>query len=95
MKKFTPFLFLFLTTISTLFAQETAKTKDIKEYYKKIYPKTTDKDLTELSDAFVVNHKRKVYLAGKFPHLKFDEIELLSDLITDKDIKQYEEDYGN
>ena len=75
--------------------KETAKTKDIKEYYKKIYPKTTDKDLTELSDAFVVNHKRKVYLAGKFPHLKFDEIELLSDLITDEDIKDYEEAFGN
>jgi len=36
-----------------------------------------------------------MYLAEKFPNLKFDEIELLSDIITDQDIKQYEEDCGN
>jgi hypothetical protein len=36
-----------------------------------------------------------MYLAKKFPELKFDEIELLSDLTTDEDIKQYEEDWGN
>jgi hypothetical protein len=36
-----------------------------------------------------------MYLANKFPELKFDEIELLSDLITDEDIKDYEEAFGN
>jgi hypothetical protein len=36
-----------------------------------------------------------MYLADKFPELKFDEIELLSDIITDKDIAKYEEDSGN
>jgi hypothetical protein len=75
--------------------REPAKLKDIKEYYKKIYPKTSDSDIALISEAFVDNHKRKVYLAEKFPNLKFDEIELLSDLVTDKDIKQYEEDSGN
>lgn len=75
--------------------REPAKTKDIKEYFKKIYPKTSDKDLAEFSEAFVENHKRKMYLANRFPNLKYDEIELLSDLVTDEDIKQYEKDSGN
>lgn len=75
--------------------KETAKVKDVKEYFKKVYPKSSDSDLTELSQAFVENQKRKMYLAERFPNMKYDEIELLSDIITDQDIKQYEEDLGN
>lgn len=75
--------------------REPAKTKDIKEYFKKIYPKTSDKDLSDFSEAFVDSHKKKMYLANRFPNLKFDEIELLSDIVTDEDIKQYEKDSGN
>jgi len=74
---------------------DSPKQKEIKEYFKKIYPKTGDSDLTLLSEVYVDNHKKKMYLAKKFPELKFDEIELLSDLTTDEDIKQYEEDWGN
>ncbi len=75
--------------------KETAKVKDVKEYFKKVYPKTSDSDLTELSQAFVDNQKRKMYLAERFPNMKYDEIELLSDIVTDQDIKQYEQDLGN
>ena len=74
---------------------DSPKQKEIKEYFKKVYPKTSDGDLTLLSEVYVDNHKKKMYLAKKFPELKFDEIELLSDLTTDEDIKQYEEDWGN
>jgi hypothetical protein len=74
---------------------DSPKQKEIKEYFKKIYPKTNDGDLTLLSEVYVETHKKKMYLAKKFPELKFDEIELLSDLTTDEDIKQYEEDWGN
>lgn len=74
---------------------DSPKQKEIKEYFKKIYPKTDDSDLTLLSEVYVDNHKKKRYLANKFPELKFDEIELLSDLTTDEDIKQYEKDWGN
>jgi hypothetical protein len=74
---------------------DSPKQKEIKEYFKKIYPKTNDGDLTLLSEVYVDSHKKKMYLAKKFPELKFDEIELLSDLTTDEDIKQYEEDWGN
>jgi hypothetical protein len=74
---------------------DSPKQKEIKEYFKKVYPKTNDGDITLLSEVFIDNHKKKMYLAKKFPELKFDEIELLSDLTTDEDIRQYEEDWGN
>jgi hypothetical protein len=75
--------------------KESPKHKEIKDYYKKVYPKSSDSDLTLITEVFVDNHKKKMYLANKFPELKFDEIELLSDLITDEDIKEYEEAFGN
>lgn len=75
--------------------REPAKAKEVKEYFKKIYPKTSDSDLSLLTEAFVENHKRKMYLADRFPNLKYDEIELLSELVTDEDIRQYEEELGN
>ena len=75
--------------------QEPAKVKDIKEYYKKIYPKASDKDITTVSEAFVIEHKKKFYLANKFPNMKYEDIELLSNLVTDKDIEDYERESGN
>jgi hypothetical protein len=74
--------------------KEVAKQKDIKEYFKKIYPKVSDSDLNELSIAFVEQQKRKVFLAKQFPNMKYDEIELLSEIITEHDIEQYEKDAG-
>lgn len=75
--------------------KEKPKTKEIKEYFKKIYPRTSDSDLALMSEIYVDEHRKKMYLASKFPNLKFDEIETLSDLITDQDIEDYEKDWGN
>ena len=75
--------------------KEKPKAKDIKDYFKKIYPKTSDSDLNMITEVFVDSHKKKMYLAEKFPELKFDEIELLSELVTDKDIEDYERELGN
>jgi hypothetical protein len=75
--------------------KEPAKVKDIKEYYTKIYPKVDSDDIDEIAKQFVVEHKRKCYLAETFPNLKQSDIEVLSQLVTDEDIKQYEKDRGN
>ncbi len=75
--------------------KEPAKAKDIKEYYTKIYPKVDSDDIDEIAKAFVVEHKRKCYLAETYPNLKQSDIEVLSQLVTDEDIKQYEKDRGN
>lgn len=72
-----------------------AKLKDIKEYYSKIYPKASPDDVLAVSEAFVQEHKKKCYLAETFPSMKQSDIEVLSQLITDNDIKQYEQDRGN
>lgn len=75
--------------------REAAKTKDIEEYYKKIYSKANSETIKEMSNEFVSQHKRKVYLANKFPHLKLDDIELLNSLVSTEEINQYERDSGN
>lgn len=75
--------------------KDQAKAKDIKEYYKKIYPTSSSQDIDIVTQVFIDNHKKKMYLAEKFPELKFDEIELLSDLVTNKEIEEYEEALGN
>jgi hypothetical protein len=75
--------------------KETPKTKEINDYYSKVYPKVNPDDIKELSNVFVEEHKKKVYLANKFPNLKTEDIEALSSLVTDQDIKQHEKDYGN
>lgn len=73
-----------------------AKTADIKEYFKKIYPSSvSENDLKELAGAYVEEHKRKMYLATKFPSMKICDIELLSQLVTDDEIEEYEKDFGN
>ena len=75
--------------------KEPAKAKEIKEYYTKIYPKVDSDDIDEIAKAFVVEHKRKCYLAETYPNLKQSDIEVLSQLVTEEDIKQYEKDRGN
>ena len=85
--------FINMTIDDFLKLQQTIK--EIKEYYAKIYPKTDDKTLHEFAEAFVSDHKRKVYLADVFPNLKIEDIEVLNQLITDQDIEQYERDRGN
>jgi len=72
-----------------------AKLKDIKEYYKKIYPHANDSDIKEVSEAFVEAHKRKCRLAELFPTMKLNDIETLNEITSDEQLKQYERDLGN
>jgi hypothetical protein len=73
----------------------TAKVKDIREYYKKIYPKASASDIEEVATTFVDNHKKKCHLAELFPNLKIEDIEVLSNVITDTEIELYEKELGN
>lgn len=86
-----------IPNISTKVAklESPAVLKDIKEYYKKIYPKADAGDIDEVSKAYVNDHKRKSKLARLFPNMKLEDIESLNQVITDKDIEQYEKDLGN
>jgi hypothetical protein len=74
---------------------EAATQKEINEYYSKLYPNTDQSLIKEISEEYVKQHKRKVYLAEQFPNLKIEDIELLNDLVTNEEIKKYESDLGN
>jgi hypothetical protein len=75
--------------------KETPKEKEMRDYYTKIYPKASEAHLYAISEAFVTEHKKKVYLASIYPDLKQTDIEILAQMVTDEDIKQYEKDRGN
>jgi hypothetical protein len=75
--------------------KDNAVAKDMREYYTKIYPKANKLDIDEVAQTFVDEQKKKVYLSKLYPDLKLSDVELLSKLITDADIKQYEKDSGN
>jgi hypothetical protein len=74
---------------------EAATQKEINEYYSKLYPNTDQSLIKEISEEYVKQHKRKVYLAEQFPNLKIEDIELLNDLVTNEEIEKYERDLGN
>jgi hypothetical protein len=74
---------------------EPAKVKEITDYYTKIYPKADKNDIKELSEVFANQQKRKFYFAEKFKYLKLSDIEVLNEIITDDEIKEYEKEYGN
>ena len=80
---------------SVIRLREPATIKDIKEYYTKVYPKADKESINEIAEAFVTEHKKKCYLAKTFPSLKQSDIDTLTQLVTDDDIKAYERDRGN
>ena len=75
--------------------QTAAKLKDIKEYYKKIYPRAGSDDIDAVSEAFVDGQKRKLKLAELFPNMKLSDIEQLNAVISDEDLSRYLRDLGN
>ena len=79
--------------VSTL--REFAKTNDIRDYYAKIYPKVNADTIKEITDAFMQEHKKKMYLAEIYPTMKLDDIEILQQFVTDSDIEKYEKARGN
>ena len=48
-----------------------------------------------LSETFVEEQNKKCYLASLYPSMKISDIEALSGVITDDDIRNYEKDRGN
>lgn len=69
--------------------------KEIVEYYTKIYPNADKTTIDEVGQLFLTQHKKKLYLAQKYPNLKHSDIETLSNIITDQEIENNEREYGN
>jgi hypothetical protein len=92
-KQFHPWMPQIKERVSIL--KEKAVLKDIKDYYTKIYPKADTESITEISKEFVKEQHKKAYLAELYPSMKIADIELLSQMVTDEEIEQYERDRGN
>lgn len=75
--------------------KDSAKLKDIKDYYKKIYPNADDSLLNDAATVYTDQHKKKMWIADKYPDMKLSDIEVLTQFITDEDINQYETESGN
>ena len=74
--------------------KEKPKLDEISEYYTKLYPSTDKALIKEISNTVVKDYSRKQFLAQEFPSMKMDEIEVLNAVISDNDIKRYEEEKG-
>ena len=75
--------------------KEKATHKEINEYFSKIYTKASSEDLEAITDAYVTEQRKKVYLAKEYPELKHSDIDLLAQLVTEEDIEKYEKGRGN
>ena len=75
--------------------KEPAQKKEINDFFNKIYPKADKQTLSEISETYVVDQKRKTKLATLFPNLKTTDIDVLNNIISDDDISSYERDLGN
>lgn len=74
--------------------RDRATVSEIKEFYKKIYPKVEGEDIEAAANEFVRQHDRKLFLAKIYPGMKIDDIEHLNGIITDDDIEQYKKETG-
>lgn len=71
------------------------KQKELVDYYAKVYPKQDASLIKEIAEQFVLEHKKKKYIAEVYPNLKIEDIETLSQMVTEKDIQEYEKERGN
>lgn len=74
--------------------KEQAKHKDIKDYYKKVYPKTEDDVINEIATLFVNQQHKKYRVGSIYPNMKLQDIEVLSDFVTETELADYEDQLG-
>lgn len=75
--------------------EEPATEKDIFEYFKKIYSTISESDAKLMAKTYTLEQRKKAYIAKQYPNMKFNDIEVLSNIIDEKDIEKYERDNGN
>lgn len=75
--------------------KEKATKKDIKDYFAKIYSGLKSDILEEISVQYTSTQQHMCRLAEMFPNMKRSDLELMSELITQEDIKNHERESGN
>ena len=48
-----------------------------------------------MAKAYTVEQRKKAYIASQYPHMKYSDIETLSNMIDEHDIEENERDLGN
>jgi len=66
--------------------------KEVKDFYKKVYPKSDDQIITEISQAYTSQQNKRYRLAQIFPTMKISDIEILSESVTEEELDKYEEE---
>lgn len=74
--------------------KEKLTVKEMQDYLKKVDKTLSDSEVKTIADMFVEAQNKKFYLGNKFPNLKLDDVETLSQLVTQDDIKKYDEEHG-
>lgn len=74
--------------------RDPAKKSDVVEYFKKIYPGLDAGKLQEAADWFVDRQHFKVKLAKHCPNLRLEDIEVLSAIIDEGELAEYERQSG-
>jgi len=75
--------------------KDKATVKDISDYYKKIYPKESEEIIQAVSQEVAKQQRQKYYLGKEYPGMKLSDIEVLNDLVTEKELEEYEKEKGN
>lgn len=75
--------------------KESAKLRDVQEYFDKIYKGNGAELIKEYSKEFTQQQNKKFRIAKLYPHLKVDDIEALASLVTNEDLDEYDKQSGN
>jgi hypothetical protein len=68
--------------------------KEASEYFKKMYPNAATSDLNQISVEYAKIQNSRHELLTLFPNLKKQDIEILSELISDEEVKEYKRSLG-
>jgi hypothetical protein len=71
-----------------------ATAKDYKDYFTKVYPTASTKEVSEIAEAYTLNQQHLYRLSQLYPSMKREDLESLASMVTPADIDQYERDSG-
>lgn len=67
----------------------------VKEYFEKVYRGADSKSLSEYATSFTQQQNKKYRISKIFPEMKFEDIETLSQILTDEDLDKHDHESGN
>lgn len=75
--------------------RDKAKTKDVTEYFEKIYKGADKTTISECAVEFVSQQNHKHRIATLMPDMKLADIEVLSTILSMEDLDEYDRQSGN